>query len=78
MSFLTPDILVLLIRGMGFTLLLTAVTTILSLLLGIAVDALRLSRQLVLRNLVAIYVDIFRNIPALVCWRFLVNGPGLM
>ena len=78
MSFLTPDILALLIRGMGFTLLLTAVTTILSLLLGIAVDALRLSRQLVLRNLVAIYVDIIRNIPALVCWKFPVNGPGLM
>lgn len=75
MSFLTPDILALLVRGIGFTLLLTAVTTILSLLLGIAVGALRLSRQLVLRNLAAIYVDIFRNIPALVLiifWAFAV------
>jgi ABC-type amino acid transport substrate-binding protein len=37
MSFLTPDIFALMLRGVGFTLLLTAVTTLFSLLLGIGV-----------------------------------------
>ena len=75
MSFLTPDILVLLWRGMGFTLLLTVVTTLLSLIIGITIGALRLAGQPLLRHLAAIYVDIFRNIPALVLiifWAFAV------
>ncbi|MCP4423076.1 MAG: amino acid ABC transporter permease [Chloroflexi bacterium] len=75
MSFLTSDILALLLRGLGYTLLLTAVTTILSLIIGITVGALRISEQPTLRNLAAIYVDIFRNIPALVLiifWAFAV------
>lgn len=75
MSFLTSDILALLLRGLGYTVMLTAVTTILSLLIGIAVGALRISGRPSLKNLAAVYVDIFRNIPALVLiifWAFAV------
>lgn len=66
MSLLTPEIIVLFARGIAFTLLLTAVTTVLSLIVGIAIGALRISGIPVIKNLAAIYVDIFRNIPALV------------
>jgi His/Glu/Gln/Arg/opine family amino acid ABC transporter permease subunit len=66
MSLLTPEIIALFARGVVFTLLLTAVTTVLSLIIGIAVGALRVSGIPVIKHLAAIYVDIFRNIPALV------------
>ncbi len=66
MSFLTTEIIQLLARGVLFTVLLTAVTTISSLVVGIAIGAMRISGQPLLSRLAGIYVDIFRNIPALV------------
>ncbi len=48
------------------TVFLTAVTSILSLIIGLGVGALRLTGQPVLKFTAGLYVDIFRNIPALV------------
>ncbi len=66
MDWLTPEITVLLARGLLFTVLLTALTSVFSLLVGIAVGAMRLSGRPLMVGLAGVYVDIFRNIPALV------------
>ncbi|MCP4356447.1 MAG: ABC transporter permease subunit [Chloroflexi bacterium] len=66
MSWLTPETIQLLSRGLLLTLLLTAVTSILSLIAGILVGTMRLSARPFVCRLGSIYVDIFRNIPALV------------
>jgi polar amino acid transport system permease protein len=66
MTWLTPDILELLARGLAITLLLTAVTSITSLLAGVLIGAMRLSARPVFSRMASIYIDLFRNIPALV------------
>ena len=66
MSWLTPEVVGLLARGLVFTLLLTAVTSVTSLLVGVMVGTMRLSTRPFIRRLAGIYVDLFRNIPALV------------
>lgn len=66
MSWLTPEVVGLLARGLVFTLLLTAVTSVTSLLVGVMVGTMRLSARPLIRRLAGIYVDLFRNIPALV------------
>ena len=75
MSFVSPDIVVLLLRGLTYTVVLTAVSTVLSMIIGVTVGVLRLSRRAILRNAAAVYVDVFRNVPALVLiifWAFAV------
>ncbi len=52
--------------GVSMTILLTATSSILSLIIGLGVGALRLSGRPVLRLIATAYVEIFRNIPALV------------
>ena len=66
MSWLTPEVGGLLARGLVFTLLLTAVTSITSLLVGVLVGTMRLSVRPLIRRMAGVYVDLFRNIPALV------------
>jgi len=66
MSWLTPEVLGLLARGLVFTVLLTAVTSITSLLVGVMVGTMRLSAHPFIRRLAGVHVDLFRNIPALV------------
>jgi len=66
MNWLSSEVIQLLARGLVYTLLLTAVTTILSLLVGIFVGSLRISGRPALAKAAGIYVEIFRNIPALV------------
>ena len=75
MSFLTSDMVALLARGVLFTVLLTAVTTITSLVVGIGMGTLRLSGRPFWRRFAGVYIDLFRNIPALVLiifWAFAV------
>lgn len=75
MNFLTTDMIMLLARGVLFTVLLTAVTTITSLVVGILMGTLRLGARPLWRRLAGIYIDLFRNIPALVLiifWAFAV------
>jgi His/Glu/Gln/Arg/opine family amino acid ABC transporter permease subunit len=57
MSWLTPELVGLLAQGLVF---------ITSLLAGILVGTMRLSTRPIVRRLGAIYIDLFRNIPALV------------
>ena len=66
MNWFRPDIASLLAHGLVFTLLLTAVTSILSLLAGIVIGALRLGRRSFRRRMAGLYIELFRNIPALV------------
>jgi polar amino acid transport system permease protein len=66
MSWLTPKFIILLLEGVIVTIFLTAITSILSLLVGVGVGTMRLSPRPWLHWLAGIFVDIFRNIPALV------------
>jgi polar amino acid transport system permease protein len=66
MSWLTSETISFLLQGIIVTILLTIITSILSLLAGVGVGAMRLSPRPFLRGLAGVYVDIFRNIPALV------------
>ncbi len=66
MTWLTPQIANFLLQGIVVTILLTIITSILSLIVGVGVGTMRLSPRPWLRRLAGIYVDIFRNIPALV------------
>jgi His/Glu/Gln/Arg/opine family amino acid ABC transporter permease subunit len=66
MSWLTPETMALLMRGLLFTILLTSLTTVFSLVVGVGVGAMRLSGRPLVNRLAGAYVDIFRNIPALV------------
>ena len=75
MSFLTSEMIGLLARGGGVTVILTAVTSVTSLLVGIGIGALRLSARPFAWRVASIYIDLFRNIPALVLiifWAFAV------
>ena len=71
MSWLSPEIVSLLARGLLFTLLLTAVTTFTSLVVGISIGTMRLSANSLARWLAGVYVELYRNIPALVLILFL-------
>ncbi len=72
-DWLTPEILELLGKGLRLTLALTLITTILSVGLGIFVGSLRLLNHRRLTLPATIFVETFRNIPALVLiifWAF--------
>ncbi len=66
MDWLSPEALGLLLDGAWATVVLTAITTVLSMILGISVGSLRLSRRPIQRLSAASFVELFRNIPALV------------
>lgn len=70
MGWLSPEIISLLARGLFFTLLLTAVTTVTSLVVGIAIGTMRLSAKTWVRRLAGVYIELYRNIPALVLILF--------
>lgn len=75
MSFdwLTTETTHLLLQGLVLTLVLAAFTSLLALPIGVGVGTLRLSKRRGLRWLAGTYVDVLRNIPALVLiifWAF--------
>lgn len=57
------------LNGLKFTAILTIVTTVTSLVLGVAVGIMRCSENAVFRRIAGIYVEIFRNIPGMF-WLF--------
>lgn len=71
MGWLSQELIMLLMRGLLYTLLLTAITSVSSMIIGIFVGSLRISRQPLLSRAASIYVNIFRNVPALVLIIFL-------
>ncbi len=71
MIWLTGETVGLFGQGILFTVLLTAVTSVISLVIGIGVGGVRLSKRPFMRTAAAVFVDIFRNIPALVLIIFL-------
>ena len=66
MDWLSPELGRLLARGLLYTITLTLITSILSLFVGIFVGSLRVSGRPLLSRAAGVYVEIFRNIPALV------------
>ena len=73
LDWLTSETIRLLWQGITLTLGLTLLTSLFSLLIGIIVGTLRLSRSRFLRGVASIYVAIHRNSPALVLiifWAF--------
>ncbi|MBC8334271.1 MAG: amino acid ABC transporter permease [Anaerolineales bacterium] len=73
MDWLTAEIGELLSRGFVLTIWITGITSIFSLLLGIGVGTLKLIQRPITRQLAIIYIEIHRNVPALVLiifWAF--------
>ena len=66
MEWLTPEIGRLLARGLLYTIALTVITSVLSLIVGIFIGSLRISGRPLLSKAAEVFVEIFRNIPALV------------
>ena len=63
----------LLAQGLILTIWMTAITSILSLAIGVGVGIMRLSNGRFRNSLAAIYIEVFRNVPALVLilfWAF--------
>lgn len=63
---LTPEIVQLLVQGLGVTVVLTLITSVAALMLGVVVGWLRISSLRIVRRLATGYVELFRNVPALV------------
>lgn len=66
LSWLTSEIVHLLISGLGVTVALTLITSTAALWLGVGIGWLRLSASPLARSVAVVYVEIFRNVPALV------------
>ncbi len=63
----------LLLNGLWLTVALTAITSLLSLAVGVRVGTLRMSRRRWVRRMAAAFIEIHRNVPALVLiifWAF--------
>lgn len=72
---LNRESIVLLAGGLSLTIMLTLLTSAVSLMVGIAVGIARLSGRPFLPRVARLYVEVFRNIPALVLiifWAFAV------
>ena len=70
---LTPETVSLLLAGLALTIALTVVTSITSFVVGIGVGTLRLSGNRLIRSAAGTFVEVFRNIPALIqiiFWAF--------
>ena len=70
---LTPETVSLLLAGLTLTIALTVVTSITSFVVGIGVGTLRLSANRLIRSAAGTFVEVFRNIPALIqiiFWAF--------
>lgn len=63
-----------LLRGLGMTLVITAISVLMSLAIGLVGATLRTQRVPVLRQLTAAYVELIRNTPILVQLFFLFYG----
>jgi len=72
-NWLTPDLLNLLLQGLLLTVVLTAVTAALALILGVAAGTMRISANRFAGALAVLHVETHRNLPALVLmiiWAF--------
>ena len=72
-DWLTPDLLNLLLQGLLLTVVLTAVTAALALVLGVAAGTMRISGNRLAAALAVLHVETHRNLPALVLmiiWAF--------
>ena len=72
-EWLTPETRDLLADGLMVTVVLTLITSVASFVVGVAVGTLRLTDNRVLRYSASVFIEVFRNIPALIqiiFWAF--------
>lgn len=72
-DWLTPETRELLAQGLMVTVVLTLITSMASFVIGVAVGTLRLTDNRVLRRSAGVFIEVFRNIPALIqiiFWAF--------
>lgn len=72
-EWLTPETRDLLADGLMVTVVLTLITSVASFVVGVAVGTLRLTDNRVLRYSAGVFIEVFRNIPALIqiiFWAF--------
>ncbi|MBC8504455.1 MAG: amino acid ABC transporter permease [Anaerolineales bacterium] len=72
-EWLTNDIISLLIRGFALTIWLSAATSVLSLIVGVFVGIVKINRDPILSRIASVFIEIHRNVPALVLiifWAF--------
>lgn len=72
-DWLTPEAIDLLTRGLALTLALTFVTSFASIAVGVGVGAMRLARHRGFRIIAGAFIEVFRNVPALIqiiFWAF--------
>jgi polar amino acid transport system permease protein len=60
-----------LLRGMVITVYISALSLLLALVLGVVLGILRASRNVVLRNVIRVYVELFRSMPLLILIFFM-------
>jgi polar amino acid transport system permease protein len=65
-AWLSPDILVLLANGLLMTIALGLITSALAMLIGIVMGWMKLSASRPMRGMSTLYIEVFRNVPALV------------
>ena len=73
LDWITNETIILLLQGLKVTLWMTLTTSILALALGVGLGLMRLSSRRVLHWLAGIFIEIHRNVPALVLiifWAF--------
>ncbi len=76
-DWLTPETLDLLIEGLVVTLVLTLVTSVLAFVVGVGVGTLRLTDNRLVRLAAGGFIEVFRNVPALIqiiFWAFAFPG----
>ncbi len=76
-DWLTEETIELLVRGVALTIALTVITGLLATIVGVGVGTARLSPRRRVRLPAVAYVEVFRNIPALIqiiFWAFAVPG----
>lgn len=72
-DWLTPEAVDLLVEGIVLTIVMTIITSVLAMVVGIVVGLLRLSGHRPVRTAATLFVEIFRNVPALIqiiFWAF--------
>ena len=72
-EWLTPETRDLLADGLMVTVVLTLITSVASFVVGVAVGTLRLTDNRVLRYSAGGFIEVFRNIPALIQIIFCCN-----
>jgi polar amino acid transport system permease protein len=65
-AWLSPEIIILLVNGLLMTIALGVITSALAMVLGVGLGWMKLSASRPMRGVSTVYIEVFRNVPALV------------